>query len=286
MAQRRARTADRDAAVETINDAYAEGQLSDTEHNARLTKALRARTLLQLERLTLDLQQAPASPTPPSPKAKPPSLREQFRQNAEDERTQWRHVPRWQKILIGAIFAGCIGGLGAIAIFDDGPDDRNSSITAGAGVPALTEKGLGAFIKTYQAEFDTSEVVSATFSKDDVALKVPTADGKPRHEEWRYRGAKFEKVADARRNADSQGQIDLAAIDLSALEDNIAEARTTLNVEKPDQILVWVERAVVGDRGPSVRIQVGNQFQEIGMLVTDLSGQTVIDRAPFSPSAG
>ena len=64
---------------------------------------------------------------------------------------------------------------------------------------------------------------------------------------------------------------------------NIAEAKATLNVEKPDSILVWVERDF-RDREPSVRIQVGNRFGEIGMFVTDLTGQTVIDRSPFTPA--
>ncbi len=278
MAQHRARTADRDAAVEIINNAYAEGQLTDTERSTRVTKALKARTLLQLERVTLDLQQPPPQPELPTAPPRPPSLREQFRRNAADERNQWRHVPRWQKILIGALAAVCIGGLGAFAVFGD--DDDRPGVGQVDQQLKLTAKGIGAFIDAYKEQFDTTRVVSATLATESVALKVPTKDGKARHEDWRYRDGTFEKVADARRNADEQGPIDLADVDLAQLESNIAKARATLNVEKPDAILVWVERYHRGQE-PSVRIQVGNTFQELGMLTTNLAGTTVLDSSPF-----
>lgn len=279
MALRKARTADRDRAVDTINSAYADGQLNEAEHEARVTKALKARTLVQLDRLTLDLQK-PASPPEPLKPSSPPTLREQFRRNSEQQRKEWRNVPRWQKVLIGTMMALAIGGIGVAVVLDDGPDDRAAS-AAGQGSFALTASGIEAFITSYEAKFKMTGVVSAVFATDGVMLDAPTADGKARHEKWHYRGGNYKLIEQARANHDGQGPIDLVDIDLSRLEDNLAEAKSTLGVEEPHSILIWVEREYLKSE-PSVRIQVSNKFQEIGMLITDLTGQRVIHRSPFA----
>ena len=281
MAQRRARTADRDRAVETINEAYVDGQLTGDERDARVASALGARTLVQLGRVTTDLQ-APKPPpaTPPTP-APPPGFREQLRRNSEKQREEWRRVPRWQKVTIGALATLCIGGLGASIAFGERPDDRASSATKAQAGVSLTAKGMSGFVSSYESKFGTTRVVSATLATDNVVIDVPTSDGKARHEEWRYRDDEFTLVADARANAEGQGPIELDDIDLARLEDNIADAKRTLGVESPTSVLVWVEREYREQR-PSVRIQVSNTFQETAMLITDLDGQEVFDRTPFS----
>ncbi len=283
MALRKARTADRDRTVEIINSAYADGQIDNAAREGRVTKALKASTLHQLDQLVIDLQHPGPSAGATPPESEPPGFREQLRRNNAAQRREWRNVPRWQKVLIGVLTVVCIGGVGVATVLDDQPDDTDTSITAGAGTPALTAKGLAAFITTYEKEFDTARVVSATFSADEVVLRVPTDDGKARHVEWRYRDGTFRQFADARRNSDDQAPIDLTEIDLSALEANITQAKRTLRVEDPDSILVWIEREF-RERRPSVRIQVGNRFQEVGMYVTDLAG-TLIEQTPFEPPA-
>lgn len=61
----RASDADRDVAVQVINDAYGEGRLDATEHDGRLQHALAAKKLGDLVPLLNDV--VAASPAPPAP---------------------------------------------------------------------------------------------------------------------------------------------------------------------------------------------------------------------------
>src|SRR5262245_41093325 len=62
----KASDADRNAALERLRDAFADGRLTDDELDQRARAALHARTTAQLERLFIDLP-ATASPTPTTP---------------------------------------------------------------------------------------------------------------------------------------------------------------------------------------------------------------------------
>ena len=66
-AEMRASDADRDAAADLLNAAFAEGRLTVDEHGQRLEAAYAARTWQQLHRLTADLPTPPAATEPISP---------------------------------------------------------------------------------------------------------------------------------------------------------------------------------------------------------------------------
>ena len=57
----RASDADRDAAADLLNEAFAEGRLTADEHDQRLSAAYAARTWLQLRQLTGDLHAPPGA---------------------------------------------------------------------------------------------------------------------------------------------------------------------------------------------------------------------------------
>ena len=61
----RASDADRDRAVELLNDAYGEGRLSRDEHDGRLEDALSARTYADLDQIVADLPAAHATRVTP-----------------------------------------------------------------------------------------------------------------------------------------------------------------------------------------------------------------------------
>jgi hypothetical protein len=61
----RATDRDREAATEVLHEAFVTGRLSDTEHSARVSRALVAATYADLDGLTADLPERPAYPDAP-----------------------------------------------------------------------------------------------------------------------------------------------------------------------------------------------------------------------------
>ncbi len=68
----RASDADRDATADSLNRAFAYGQLTATEHDERLTTAMSATYIHELVPLTADLQPASPSPSDQVPAVPPP----------------------------------------------------------------------------------------------------------------------------------------------------------------------------------------------------------------------
>ncbi|MFF5259737.1 DUF1707 domain-containing protein [Actinomadura viridis] len=81
----RASDSDRDATIERLGDALAEGALDTTEYNSRLERAATATTLAQLHPLTADL--------PPSPTAL--ARQEAARKAAQDHADQRAWLNEW-----------------------------------------------------------------------------------------------------------------------------------------------------------------------------------------------
>jgi hypothetical protein len=70
---RRARDKDRDAAIEIVEAAWADGQIVEADRDKRVEELLRAQTLHEIEMYVHDLQ-PPAAPRPAPPGAAPPPL--------------------------------------------------------------------------------------------------------------------------------------------------------------------------------------------------------------------
>ena len=60
----RAKDADRDRYVDIIEAAYVDGQLGEQDRELRVSRALTAETLDELDSLTRDLQRPPGAPAP------------------------------------------------------------------------------------------------------------------------------------------------------------------------------------------------------------------------------
>lgn len=74
----RASDADRDAAAGLINEAFAEGRLTEDEHDQRLSAAYAARNWQQLHELTADLPAPPGADLQVPPDAADPMARGVF----------------------------------------------------------------------------------------------------------------------------------------------------------------------------------------------------------------
>ncbi|SEG84775.1 protein of unknown function [Thermomonospora echinospora] len=84
----RAGDADRDATIQALGDALAEGRLDPAEHDSRLTRAATATTFGQLAALTADL--------PPSPSAATGGQTTTDPAHRQDDRRAWlKEVQYW-----------------------------------------------------------------------------------------------------------------------------------------------------------------------------------------------
>ena len=261
-ARTRARTADRDRAIDIINAAYADGQLGEIVRENRIEAALQATTLGQLRALTQDLQHPDQKGR--APRKKWHSL----------ERRDPAPVPRRTKIVAGSIIAVLVA-LAVVGVVTNDPPER----PAGAPIEfTISTSSLREVVETYEDQFPTTEAYRLTFAPEAVVAYVPTDDGRERYEEWRWsdgdEGGRFRQVVEARTAQGRFARVDLADVDIDRIEANMRRAEAEVGVEDPEEVSVWIEHPSYEDQAV-VRIQVVNAYDELGYLFTDLAGEVL-----------
>jgi hypothetical protein len=273
----RAKDADRDRCVEVIEAAYADGQLGDADRELRVSRALTAETLDELQTLTRDLQDHPAPAEPAGPRVDIASAA----------------VPRAAKLVFGGVFAVIIVvallifGVVGLAFFSGGDQDwgPGSVESSSWAVPDPVEEAQVAarpsfemaapevrrFVGAYERRFGTLDAWEVAFYPTRVGVQVPVRGSRPRMERWTWDG-RWRKDTDAAAVIGPRGVLDLGTVDVGRLFDNIARARKSLHVQRGrlTHVLVndWGE-------GPNVNIYIGNCFDETGFLRTTPSGDVV-----------
>lgn len=141
----------------------------------------------------------------------------------------------------------------------------------------MTAPQVRAFVRAYEEEFGTLEAFEVGFYPERVGVQVPVRGSRPRMERWSWDGAwRQDTTASAVRGPNRR--VDLGAVDVGRLFDNIAAARRTLDVEKgrfTHAILIrW------GDEPTELNIYVGNEFNESGYLSSTPAGE-ITRRHPY-----
>lgn len=278
----RARQVDRDRVTETLTAAYVDGQIDATEHERRIGQALAARRIQDLAGLTSDLQS-------PVVAAEPVTGVSQNRRPWTPRIPPERVTPRIPPERVGAV----VGAIGVVAAILVGVVvySANRDATPEQGF-ALTDQGVSTFLADFEAEFNTTQAIRVEFFEEYVLVRMPTPDGKPRFAEYSYDGDEqgFSKWS-AGTFPTSQGLIDLAELDVDRLLANVDRAEQTLGVEDGQ-----VQQVVVTDL-PSqyaftddyeelelpahAEIVVRNEFNEMGVLITDLAGDRDLTSREF-----
>ncbi len=181
MADRtRARDADRHAAVDIIEAAYADGQLSHEEFDSRVEQALKASRLSQLDHTVGDIQSRGPLPwrTPAPPEGPVPG-----------ERQLGRAALVWAGCAV-AVLAVMIGPLllGSDPPAADPVEEPLPTHTQRPSVPAsqlvwiedpLTSAGLNDFMHEYEERFgDEASATRVVLRRTSVDVVRPGADGK------------------------------------------------------------------------------------------------------------
>lgn len=276
MAGFRAKDADRERYVDIIEAAYVDGQLGEQDRELRVSRALTAETLDELEGLTRDLQNRPA---PAAPVVGP-----------ADGSTD--AVPRAARVAVGGaavvvmLVALIVLAMVGVAFMSTGePEPFITSEVSGEAVPVPMEESVEAppsfemtapevrrFVRAYEREFGTLEAYDVGFYPARVGVQVPVRGTRPRFERWTWDG-EWTQDTQAAAVTGLTGLVDLGSLQVRPLFANIATARTSLDVERGRLTHVILHRWRGED--PSVNIYIGNTFGESGYLRTTPSGEVV-----------
>lgn len=173
--EKRARDADRDLAVEFIQGAWVDGQLTRAEHDERVERVLRARTVADVEHEVRDLQgpggavwrptAPPAAPTTPTASSRPAptSARVESRNTVVEEFPE----PNATAALGRLAALGGVGLLAVVAFAGTGGDVQEAELVLEHGDVDVVE-----LAGATESEFGTSDVYSVRVRPDGRARVV------------------------------------------------------------------------------------------------------------------
>jgi hypothetical protein len=275
----RAKDADRERYVEVIETAYVDGQLGDADRELRVSRALTAQTLDELDALTLDLQNQPApvvvAPAPPPRPARTATA-------STDSSSMGKLGGVVGAVLVGLVFIGAVSSMhsaeedwASSTDYAEVPWEQAEVATSAPGF-SMTTRGVRELVGAYEAEFGTREAHEVVLHPRRVVVLVPADADRPTPERWVWDGAWSQAVESVRVDS-SRPRVDLGSIDARRLVENIRTARGALRVEDGR-----FSRAVLTRQGEDavLEIHVSNQFNESGSLVTTPDGE-ILRREPF-----
>jgi hypothetical protein len=286
MAGTRASDADRDACVEDIESAFADGRINDSERESRTQSALQATTLGELSALVADLR--PETKTTPRPKAPPTPKFEELPSLSPDPPA---HVISRGALLVVLVVSAVVAFI-ALGIWafsgtgdkDAGPDPSFPSLPA-TSAPTITPQppvlkgklalhtatGFAKFVDLTHAKFGTTLVESAALYPDYASVNIATA-ANPRHTERWYFAKGYEGSPSKGTTAPNTPLIDLAQVNTAAMASAIKRSPSVLGVENVDTTYVILN---AWEGQPAMSIYVSNDFHETGYWVFSLAGKEI-----------
>lgn len=260
----RARDVDRTNTCATLDEARADGQLSEEEHAARIDLAMEASTLADLHSLIEDLQ----NETDLAPMADPIAL-------AHPVRTATA-----SKIGFFAVTVPLVAALVALTfgIRSCAADPEPGTVGGGMG---YQDPAVIADIAQAVLEKTGTTVVDSLGLYPDYAVVWMPGPGTPQKQvDYDYRDGVLEDFDDdwsSKRSADQQ-QVDLTTLDLQKISGIVAGAAESLNLSRIDRLNIQIR----GDHdGPEVLISADNTDQESGSMAVDPAGNFLYV-TPFS----
>ena len=272
----RARDADRDRYVEVIESAYVDGQLGDLDRELRVSRALSAETLDELESLTRDLQNRPVPvrvPVVPAPAAPAPV------RSARPRRTGG--LSGVGAAAAGAVLLAVVGTLMASTQESDWVGGSSTEIVrvpspvptplGRDGTFSFSQRGVRELVAAYDARFPRDPYELTIFPRRAVA-QVPLPGPGSRFQVWVWDGT-WTRDGEPATLAAPRAPVDLAELDAGRLVDNVRLARDAVRVE--DGHLGRVVLTRTGEEPALLTIRVTNRYGETGELVTTPAGEIV-----------
>ncbi len=259
MAGVRATDQDRDKAVETIEDAYAKGQLNDAERELRTQKALQATTVDELQTLVSDLRPGMAIHSPSViSEITPTNIRKPLIMVA---------VIALVVLMTGGLVSAvkaAFDGISSPSVSNPFPPAKDSAKDG----KLLTEKGLTDLITAVRKKFGSTLVSRAVIYPEYASFTLPIKGNLRHTQDWSFRTGFDKSIINGNRSEDDP-LIDLDKVDISALIGWVKKSQTELNVKDvTTTYLVFDER----DNGPGMSVYVSNEFSDLGYVSMKLDG--------------
>ncbi|HEX6148881.1 DUF1707 SHOCT-like domain-containing protein [Nocardioides sp.] len=267
--QKKARDADRDAAIEVVEAAFADGQISRPDYDLRVDRLLRAATIGELQMLVRDLR-----------RSEDDEVTEAVEQVTEDvPAAPARATPRPNltavKIVLAAAAAVLALGLVVpLVIVGRGESTGGGSMSAGSVEPVrtinlTTAKGYNRLGKEVEAKTGSTVVFSAVVYPGYAVIEVPVDEQSQRSYGWYFDGDWDEWTGKG--TADEE-RFDLDEINGRTLAALVKEARGL--VEDPNTSYVIVNAAGRPD-GVCMSAYASNEYGETAYLDARCDGTVV-----------
>jgi hypothetical protein len=282
----RAKDADRERYVEVIETAYVDGQLGDQDRELRISRALTAETLDELDGLTRDLQNQPA---PVVVRRPAPRVVEEPPAEAPPKPVQWPAPPKTglPVKVVWFLVAGVFGlSMMAIAAPSPGPMDAmpvegyESTVPWESGVDQsyeLSESTVRTVLRRYRARFQTSEAQRVTLFTYQAQAQVPAGPTRPSSQVWTWDGDAWNRAA-GREAEPVTGVVDLSALDVKALFRNVVVATTGLGAADAEVQRIELRPSADGRGRVTIHVRDGSGGRAV--LETTLKGSRVRE-VPF-----
>ena len=285
----RAKDADRERYVEVIETAYVDGQLGEQDRELRISRALTAETLDELDGLTRDLQNQPAPvvvrPTPPPVVVQPPSV-------PPSEPVAWPVPPkRGAPAKLVWFFVAGVFGLSVVAMAAPSSPDVESlypsedysqldwieDTSVPEGGYELAAPDVRRLVRRYRARFSTSEAVAVTLFTYQARVQVPEGASGRDSGVWTWDGT-WRSVAGGQGDEPTAGVVDLSTLDVEALFRTVAVATNGLGVTDAEVQRIELRPSADGPGRVTIHVRDGSGGR--ALLETTLTGSRVRE-VPF-----
>ena len=256
----RASDAERDACIEMLEKAYAEGRLNDIERQHRIDSALAAITQDDLARLTRDLGPRPTTARPTTGTA-----------TASVN-------PAAVKVVVGFVIGLVVLGIAVPLLMHSGGTSTPSMPMGqpNSTPPPLqlhTADGFAKFKDIMGDKFGSTEVTTLVLYPDYASVTVPVAGSESRLETWSFRGQFGDEPMSlsSRSSFDSGNNIDISDIDVPVMLSHLKESPRALNVEDVKSTYIVIDSH--HDEDPGYSIYASNEYSESGYWRFTLDGK-------------
>lgn len=272
---KKARDADRDAAIEVVEAAYADGQLSKPDSELRVERLLQARTMGEIQAITRDIR-APETLSSAAP-ARPTDLvgstrdvmpaAQMERRPEEGSRTA---VGVFVAVLIFVVLV-VVGVAGAV--FVTGVSD--STLVTGeaqseAALGDLTSaSGYDDFVAALTEKTGSSVVFNATIYPGYAVVEVPVDDSSQRAYGWYYDGSWSDWTG---RGTAEEERLDLADLDGATVAATLK--KVARKIEDPDATYVLLNPAGRAE-GVCLSAYATNEYDETAYADATCDGRVV-----------
>ena len=273
----RARDKDRDAAIEVVEAAWADGQIVEADRDKRVEELLRAQTLAEVRMLVHDLQppaHAPVTASTPLAASEPPyATLEQVHATTPPGGKVSRAVLVVPLVVVAVIAVVIIGAVVAIV----GAIDASQGGLGGSDEPAdvLSVEGYADLLAAIEEETGSTVAFSAVLYPTYASVELPVDRTTQREEYWYWDGR--ELTNNDVKSTSSFERTDLSRVDPAVLVDLVGQVQGKL-----DDATTWyaIVRAPDDDRAV-MWAYASNEYGESEYLGARRDGTITYDSTDY-----